>query len=282
MFDKNILLLSKLRNELRISRSEIISLGKFYHEFIESYVDGKIGVFKLREILSFLYGSEDEFEKPVFPELVERVGELETYIPAMRKELSFLERLREGLDEVREIFHASLKRGILLPEEHAKVAYDLSNLRIYYDYLHGYNCIRTWILERKGIRGLLDHYQGIIKAFIYKTRENRHFYMGGVNGYAFLTFFGIDAHNNSILRKLIKTKDYQKRLDICVNEIPEQGLERVLFQSREKVLQSFYRSQRERTFKRGMCLPSALRARFELKRLENYYQELYRNPPFYL
>lgn len=258
-------------------------LGDYYHEFIRSYGEEDRGLSKLLQLTNYLFPFEPEGnnsrEEGVISGFKEMTLDLLLYIPAMKEELVIMKRIEDELSESLKKSLKGVKRTppVLMPDEVADVAFALSALRIYMDYRYAYNEIRSDILMRgKGLRSLLDRYKGVIRNFIRSMEEGSDFYLGWkILPYSIVTFFSVDAHDNSLLRDFLKTEDKE----LLLTYVPTKGLNEVLFEKKDSVMKKFRESLEYRRERKEMCLVSSLQSRLDLKKLQRYYNELY--PPSY-
>jgi len=159
---------------------------------------------------------------------------------------------------------------VLLPEEFSEIAYHLGNWIIYMNYRYCYCGLREHALLGRDIREILEKYRGPLDAFL----NNTHFCMGErVFPFAFVTFFIIDAHDNSVIREYLKNKD----ITFLLEYVPEKGLDEILFKKEKEVKEAFKNSLLHRTHRDKMCIPSSLKERINIKKVkvEEYRSEIY-------
>jgi|GEM_PF-4370730 len=202
-------------------------------------------------------------------------------IPAMEKELMIMERLeKDFMGPIKELIYTKVpntlsERGnkkILFPEEWVDTTDKLSRVRTYIDYRNGLNFIRYWyFVYKKPVRDLVKDFKGPLIAFERKWEDK--YYTGTMEEFGFVTFCGIDSHDETVLPKVLKEKDPK---EILLNEIPERGLERVIFNPAEDVRKKIEHSLRIRTHKDTMCTVNSLRIRLDRKRFKEYTKEILR------
>jgi hypothetical protein len=216
-----------------------------------------------------------------FQRLKELTSSVKNIIPAMEKELMVMDRLEKYfIEPTKELIYTKVpntlsERGnkhMLLPDEWVKITDNLSRVRTYMDYRNGLNFIRYWyFVYKKPVKDLVRTLKGPLVAFERKWGEK--YYTGPMEGFGFVTFCGIDSHDETVLPKVLKEKD---PTEILLNEIPEKGLERVILNPNENVQKKIEDSLRIRAHKDTVCTVNSLRIRLDRKRLEEYTKEIFK------
>lgn len=281
MVTKKQIILRKLEEEKNFLSLAIKSSSFYYHDIIRNYSSEDRGLSSILQLIGYLYtipeDSNDFNESGLISQLENKTLESSIYIPAMMKELPIIKKMKEKTNGIVKIAYDAFSRDppVLMPEEYSEIVYHLGNWIIYMNYRYCYCEFRRRALTKGDIREILEKYKGVLDAFM----NNTHFYMGEkVFPFAFVTFFIIDAHDNSVISEYLKNKN----IDFLFEYVPEKGLEEILFKKEEEVKKAFNDFLRYRVYRDKMCIPSSLKQRMERKKVERYRSEVYSSSSFYL
>jgi hypothetical protein len=200
-------------------------------------------------------------------------------IPAMEKELMVMGKLyKDFIEPTKEIIYTKVKSTLkerenklmLLPDEWITVTDNLSRVRAYMGYRSGINFIRYWyFIDRNPISDLVKMFRKPLLAF--ERKWDGKYYTGTMEEFGFITFCAIDSHDNTVLPKVLKEKEPK---EVLLNEIPENGINRVIFSPSVEVKKRIEESIRTRTHKDTMCTVNSLRIRLDRARFEKYTKEI--------
>ncbi|MDI6806477.1 MAG: hypothetical protein QMD14_01520 [Candidatus Aenigmarchaeota archaeon] len=213
----------------------------------------------------------------------ERLRELTSYavkeIPAMEKELRIMHRLyKDFIEPTYELIYKKVpgaaqdreNKLMLLPDEWVGVTDRISRVRIYVDYRNGIDLIREWyFIKKKPVSGLVRKFEKPLNAFTRKWNEK--YYTGKMEEFGFITFCAVDSHDNTVLPKVLKEKEPDK---VLLEEIPENGINRVILSPNVEIQKRIEESLRTRTHKDTMCTPNSLKIRLDRERVEKYVKEI--------
>jgi len=261
-----------IENEERFYKVAILHEGYMWDdEWLEAYLRDDRGYEVAKRLCEVVFNDYVELEK--------YTSEAQGIIPAMEKELFVMSKLYEDfLKPVKEIIYTKVpssveKRGgklILFPDEWIKISDSISRERIYMNYRRGYNLIRNWhFIRKKPIVELIRAYKNDLLAFERKWDEK--YYTGGVDTFSFVTFCAIDSHDNTILPRLLKERQYKK---ILLNEIPEIGINKVVLAPNEDVKKKMDEILKIRAHKEALCTVNSLRMRLNREKVRNYITNL--------
>jgi len=282
-------LLEKYLEEERNFYQNIPVLLGFYWDsaWLPAYSSDDRGYKQAVEFTKIIAGDPNSVEKDtgVFGTLTKITSEQVSIIPATQKELSIMHELYKRYVEptqkiVYEIVPRDLekrKKQVLLPEEWIEVADNISRIRTYIDYRNGINFLRYWyfVSPRAPIRNLIKTFRPATLAFIRKF--NQKFYLGSKEEWGFITLFAIDAHNNSLLPKLLKKRRKKDMERVLLNEIPEKGIREVILDfDKEKAKSIIEDILEKRTQKESFCSVNTLRLRISLKKLKIHAEKLFK------
>jgi len=213
----------------------------------------------------------------------ERLRELTSYavkeIPAMEKELMLMGKLyKDFIEPTKEMIYSKVPSAaqerenklMLLSDEWIAVTDNLSRVRAYMGYRNGINFIRYWyFIDRMPVSDLVKMFEKPLMAFIGKWDEK--YYTGSMEEFGFITFCAMDSHDDTVLPKALKEKEPDK---VLLNEIPENGINRVIFSPNVEVQKRIEESLRTRTHKNTMCTVNSLRIRLDRERFKKYTKEI--------
>ncbi|MEM5834325.1 MAG: hypothetical protein QXQ69_00570 [Candidatus Aenigmatarchaeota archaeon] len=214
-----------------------------------------------------------------FKKLEELTSQLVTEIPAMQKELFVMHNLYENfLQPVKKMIYETIpsiknqreNKLIFLPQEWIEVSDSLSRVKTYLDYRNGANLLRYWyFVNNEQMKNLVKSFKEALitftKAWEFKYSPNSSEELG------FLTFCVIDSYNDpSILQKLLRNKETKQ---ILLNEIPEEGIKRIVLASngqKKKIEESLMK----RTYRELLSVGNSLKIRAERENFKNYIEEI--------
>lgn len=279
------LLENYLEEERNFYKNVPVFLGFYWDSaFLPAYSSDDRGYKQALELTKVIAGDPTSVEKDegVFGSLTKLTSEQVSAIPAAQKELAIMGELyKKFVEPTKKIVYETVpseseKRGklVLLPEEWIEVADNISRIRTYMDYRNGINFLRYWyfVNPRAPVRNLIKTFKPATLAFIRKFDQK--FYLGPKEEWGFITLFAIDAHNNSLLPKLVENKSVEK---ILLNEIPEKGIREVIVDFDKKRAKDMIEDILEkRTQKESFCSVNTLRLRVNLKKLEKHAEKLFK------
>jgi len=228
---------------------------------------------------------EEEEDQGHFIRLQELTSSSIEEIPAMEKEVKIMGRLNEMyIKPMYEIIFSKVpsavnERGkfILEPDEYATLSDSLSRLRIYLDYRNGLNALRyRHFVKKEPCTILSKSHEDVARAFIRKWDEK--FYLPGVEQFGFLTFCAVDAHDNTLLPKVLKNELADENPDdILLNEIPESGIKKVILDPLQQEAQKMMRvALTYRKPVEKLCTANSLKMRLDRERFARYQEEIRR------
>jgi len=275
------LLRANVERELNLLKVALRPLGISYHDFVKAYGRRDRGLKEAIELIRYI-------KEDVWPVFINERSILALFFPYIQQETEIINKLAKEIEEAAQIVENSIKRGgtTLYPEEVSKLVHFFQNPRIYLDYVVGRDYLTHKLLGGKKINTILKEFKPVIEAFegklIKGCNSDYNFYMGSVEGYAFLTLFMIDAYDNSLLKRLVEAKSEEEREKILKEYSPSQGLNQILFSVKEKMIEYNRESLRERKERKNLCLPKGGLAQ-RAKAIDNgskfssYIQEIYGN-----
>jgi hypothetical protein len=248
------MLKSSIEEENNFLQGVIRPLGDYYHGFVRGYGKEDRGLEEALELVEYL-------QCDVWPIFVKNRTQVILYFPYVQEEIEIINKLTKEIEETTQLIKKITEGGrtLLYPEEVSILAYNFQNPRIYMDYVAGRNRLTYEMLEERRLSNILQKFRPTVEAFKRKVISNNDFnstfYMGGIEEYSFLTFFIIDAYDNSLLKKLTEATSEAEREEILKGYSPLSGLEKILFSVKEEIIKYNRKSLRERKERKNLCLP---------------------------
>lgn len=263
-----------IEDEAGIFEDMIVPIGYLWDKtWLEAYSHDDRGYEELRNPLYPTISSTFNRLRKVTSSAVEE-------IPAMEKELMIMHKLykefmkptKEIIEKVQKIPEERENKLMLLPEEWINVTNNLSRIRVYFSYRNGSNLIKKWyFIDRKPVKDLVEICKGSLVAF--ERKWNEEYYIDSKEKFGFVTYCSIDSHDDTVLPKVLKEKEPS---EILLNEIPEKGIDRVIFNPSVEVQKRIEHAIRTRTHKHAMCTVNSLRNLLDRERIKNYNREILR------
>ncbi|MFH8086580.1 MAG: hypothetical protein QW609_02045 [Candidatus Aenigmatarchaeota archaeon] len=256
-----------LEEERKFYNLSISSLGSLYdYGWLPAFNTSRV-----REVADSLFQTTHNY----FMRLHELTSLAIKEIPAMERELEVMGRLNtEVLEPTREIISATQEKGKKFSiEEWANITDNLSRVRIYMEYRDGINLIReNSIIFQQHPRDLVRTFK--VPLYAFERKWNETYYIGP--GFNFINFCAVDSHDNTLLPKLLKEKNSRKRKEIMLNEIPEEGLKRVVLTPQIDKIKASLSTRKHEDIRSKLCTVSSLRMRLDRERFKNYIKEIFR------
>jgi hypothetical protein len=248
------ILKSGIEEESNFLKGVLRPVGNYYHEFIRGYGKEDRGLEEALELIEYL-------EEDVWPIFVRNRTQVGLLFPYVQKETEIINKLTNNIKEASQLIKKTVESGrtTLYPEEVARLVYGFQNSRIYMDYTAGRNHLTYEMLDGRRVSDVLQEFRPIVEAFGRKVINDNDslnfFYMGRIEEYAYLTFFTIDAYDNSLLKKLIEATGEAEREEILKGYSPLSGLNKILFSVEKEMIKYNRKSLRERRERKNLCLP---------------------------
>jgi hypothetical protein len=248
------ILKSSIEEESNFLKGVLRPVGNYYHEFIRGYEKEDRGLEEALELIEYL-------EEDVWPIFVRNRTQVGLLFPYVQKETEIINKLTNNIKEASQLIKKTVESGrtTLYPEEVARLVYNFQNSRIYMDYTAGRNHLTYEMLDGRRLSDVLQEFRPIVEAFGRKVINDNDtlnfFYMGRIEEYAYLTFFTIDAYDNSLLKKLIEATGEVEREEILKGYSPLFGLNKILFSVEKEMIKYNRKSLRERRERKNLCLP---------------------------
>ncbi|MEM4461220.1 MAG: hypothetical protein QXI09_02485 [Candidatus Aenigmatarchaeota archaeon] len=262
--EKNVRLRT-LKGEEQFYNLTLPAMEHSYNHFLRQYSRRDRGLSEASFLLEYLFG-----ENGFFPQLENITQFMQDKIPGMIVEVEVMENLKkEIVSLLLETYNRALKRGLLFPEEFSEMAVYFTTLIRYGEYRAGINEVR--IADLKGnLWELVYGYEPPVRAFIRrKIHENNNYYRGENKEWWFLTFWIVDANDNSLLKNR-KSTNWR----FTISYVPLRGIEETIFSPINLLKEEF----RERVKNRQLellCLPESLSLSCDPIKVEKYYEEIY-------
>jgi hypothetical protein len=219
---------SWILGESNFLQGVIRPVGDYYHAFVRGYRKEDRGLEETLRLIEYLFD--------VWPIFVDNRTRSILYLPYVQEETEIINKLTKEIKETTQLIKKITECGrtVLYPEEISILVYNFQNLRIYMDYVAGRNRFTYEMLDGERFSDILQKFRPTVEAFKRKVISNNDFnstfYMGGIEEYSFLTFFIIDAYDNSLLKKLTEATSEAQREEILKDYSPLSGLEKIYFQ----------------------------------------------------
>jgi hypothetical protein len=277
-----------VEDEMNSFKLTLIPFGELYHSTLKSYRNVETCLKNASTLLLYVMES--------WPILIHKRIKYSHFLPYIQKEVEIINKLNNEIEEANKIINNLNKesRKTFYHHEFSTLLYILQNCRTYTDYVVGRDYFTYKVLDvldrkknimaiRETIKKIIKEFEPIIKAFQRKLIINNNydmFYMGDVEKYSSLTHFISNAYDNSLLSKILEANNNEEIRKILKEYSPLQGLNRVLFSVKDKIIEFNIKSIREGKEIENLCLPrGSLAQRIKIidkgKRLSDYIRKIY-------